>query len=79
MKLKLIIALSLGTLALFSCKESNVTTTESIKSDIVYLASDSLEGRESGTKGERLAAEYIAKRMQEIGYVVDVVFELKGC
>ena len=67
MKLKLIIALSLGSLALFSCQESKVNTTESIKSDIVYLASDSLEGRESGTEGERLAAEYIAQRMQEIG------------
>ncbi|NUO02492.1 MAG: M20/M25/M40 family metallo-hydrolase [Saprospiraceae bacterium] len=35
--------------------------------DVVYLASDYLEGREAGTKGEMLAAEYIARRFEEIG------------
>lgn len=38
-----------------------------IKVDVVYLASDYLEGREAGSRGERLAAEYIAKRFSEIG------------
>ena len=37
------------------------------KVDVVYLASDMLEGRETGTKGERMAAEYIAKRFEEVG------------
>jgi len=40
---------------------------EEIRFDIEYLASDSLEGRETGTKGEQLAAHYIASRMDEIG------------
>lgn len=35
--------------------------------DIVYLASDFLEGREAGLKGERMAADYIAWRLQELG------------
>ena len=35
--------------------------------DVTYLSHDSLEGRETGTKGEMIAAEYIAKRYSEIG------------
>ena len=35
--------------------------------DLVYLASDYLEGRETGTQGERKAAEYLAHRFAEIG------------
>lgn len=38
-----------------------------IEKDIEYLASDELEGRATGTEGERLAAEYISERMQELG------------
>ena len=38
-----------------------------LRVDVVYLASDLLEGREPGTQGEALAAQYIAQRMQEIG------------
>lgn len=37
------------------------------KVDVVYLASDMLGGRESGTEGEKLAAEYIVHRFEEIG------------
>ncbi len=35
--------------------------------DVVYLASDFLEGRETGTKGEALAADYIAYRYAQLG------------
>ena len=35
--------------------------------DVIFLASDHLEGRETGKNGEALAAEYIAKRFEEIG------------
>ena len=38
-----------------------------IRVDVVYLSSDDLEGRETGTKGETLAAEYISHRFQELG------------
>ncbi|MEM7575659.1 MAG: M20/M25/M40 family metallo-hydrolase [Bacteroidota bacterium] len=35
--------------------------------DVVYLASDLLEGRLTGTKGEAMAAAYISRRMRQIG------------
>jgi hypothetical protein len=34
-----------------------------MRMDITYLASDALEGRESGSKGGQLAAQYVAERM----------------
>ncbi len=40
---------------------------QQIQVDVVYLASDDLEGRETGSKGEKLAAEYIARRMKMVG------------
>lgn len=38
-----------------------------IQVDVVYLASDLLEGREAGKNGELMASNYIATRFQEIG------------
>lgn len=38
-----------------------------LKSHIEYLASDSLQGRRTGTEGERLAAAYIANAFEAIG------------
>lgn len=38
-----------------------------LKADIGYLASDELEGRRTGTKGEAMAGAYIEKRMAAIG------------
>ena len=38
-----------------------------IEVDVVYLASDFLEGRETGTEGEARAAAYIASRFEELG------------
>ncbi|MEM9885106.1 MAG: M20/M25/M40 family metallo-hydrolase [Bacteroidota bacterium] len=38
-----------------------------IKVDVVYLASDYLEGRETGKAGEEKAAEYLVNRFKEIG------------
>lgn len=35
--------------------------------DVTFLADDSLEGREVGTQGELIAADYIATRMKENG------------
>ncbi len=40
---------------------------QDLKVDVVYLSSDYLEGRETGSKGEALAAEYIAHRFKAIG------------
>jgi len=38
-----------------------------IQVDVVFLSSDLLEGRETGSKGEQLAADYIASRFKTIG------------
>ena len=35
--------------------------------DVVYLSSDLLEGRETGKEGETMAAQYIARRFQDLG------------
>jgi aminopeptidase YwaD len=45
----------------------NEAMTKQLRSDIGYLASDQLEGRRTGTKGEALAGVFIEKRMKEIG------------
>jgi Zn-dependent M28 family amino/carboxypeptidase len=38
-----------------------------IRADVVYLADDKLEGRETGTRGYEMAADYVAKRFADIG------------
>lgn len=38
-----------------------------IEADVRYLADDRLEGREAGTRGYDLAADYVARRFLEIG------------
>ena len=59
-------------LALASCKSidnagpRSSEATAQLQKDIGYLASDKLEGRETGTHGGDLAAVYIAKRMAEL-------------
>jgi hypothetical protein len=38
-----------------------------IEEDVTFLASDALEGRQTGTKGEKEAAKYIETRFKELG------------
>tara|TARA_R110002049_G_scaffold2846_14_gene23202 strand:- start:2607 stop:3830 length:1224 start_codon:yes stop_codon:yes gene_type:complete len=51
---------------LTSCKPT-INQESRIKEDVTFLASDKLEGRQTGTKGEKAAAEYIQKRFKELG------------
>ena len=44
-------------------KDKSVT----IKEDVSFLADDKLEGRQTGSDGEKLAADYIAGRFENIG------------
>lgn len=46
---------------------SEASITERLRKDVFTLASDSMEGREAGTVGERRAAEFIKTRMKQIG------------
>ena len=42
-------------------------STDKMRADVKYLASDALEGRGVGTKGGRLATDYIAAQLKEAG------------
>ncbi|MGB5417856.1 M20/M25/M40 family metallo-hydrolase [Algibacter sp.] len=49
-----------------SCKKETVKSV-TIKEDVVFLSDDALEGRQTGTDGEKAAADYIAKRFKDLG------------
>ncbi len=57
----------LGTPHVYAQKKADRKMAERIKADIYYLASDSLEGRRTGTDGERKASAYIANRYIQKG------------
>jgi hypothetical protein len=64
--------LLLPAFALLSCSEhaqlkSDADVLDQMRYDVQYLASDLLEGREAGTKGEKLAVDYIAGKFGGIG------------
>jgi Peptidase family M28/PA domain len=42
-------------------------TPEAMRAHVEFLASDALEGRETGTRGYDIAAEYVASRFRAIG------------
>jgi len=48
-------------------KYANTINTTDIEKHISVLASDSLEGRETGKKGQKMAANYIAQHFKNIG------------
>ncbi len=62
--LVLLLGLSLGLPAI---AQDMMRALHPIRVDVVYLASDYLQGRETGTDYERLAAEYIARRFEALG------------
>ena len=51
-----------------SCSKE-VSNKSQIKTDVVYLADDLLEGRQTGTEGEKKAAAYIAQRYKQLGLI----------
>ncbi len=53
-------------LVLSSCKQEMIKKV-TLKEDVSFLASDSLQGRETGTPQELMAADYLQQRMQAIG------------
>jgi len=53
-------------LLLIGCKKE-YTPENKIKEDVTFLADDKLEGRSTGTDGEKAAADYIAKRFEDLG------------
>lgn len=57
-------------------KYAGIINEAGLKKHLSILASDSLEGRETGTKGQRMAAEYIENHYKKIG--LKPVAALKG-
>lgn len=53
-------------LGIVSCTDSKPKTA-SMQEDVTFLASDALQGRETGTEGELLAANYIQGRFDGLG------------
>ena len=45
--------------AVFAQKKAAKKVAQELQADVAYLASDELEGRRTGTEGERKAADYI--------------------
>lgn len=46
---------------------AEIITPESMRAHVEFLASDALEGRETGTRGYDIAAEYVATRFRAMG------------
>jgi hypothetical protein len=59
------IAIPLILLLIASCKKEKASTV-SLQDDVYFLASDSLNGRETGTAYELKAAQYIVQRMKDL-------------
>ena len=56
-------------LSLLSCRENREVTVTELRDHISYLASDSLGGRETGSEGDSLAAEYIRQELASYGFI----------
>ena len=61
---KILIYLFLISQLTIICGQENIKITQ-IQEDLKFLSSDELEGRFTGTKGERIASEYIIKNFIE--------------
>jgi hypothetical protein len=64
--LLLIAILEIAPNCIFAQQTDN-TSESRMRRDVTLLASDSLSGREAGTRGEQMASEYISRQMAEIG------------
>ena len=68
--MKIIIALFILVPVITFAQKNNAEDKKvmaNLKSHIDFLANDKLEGRRTGTKGEKLAYEYIQKQIKKIG------------
>ncbi len=54
-------------LAIATCAQAQTDTTSATRPHVEVLASEHMQGREAGSPGERLAAEYLAKQLARIG------------
>lgn len=61
------VLLILFTSSVIFAQKSKTAALQDLRVDVVYLSSELLEGRETGTEGEKLAAQYIATRFEKMG------------
>ena len=54
-------------------KYAETITAEDMREDLTILASDALEGRETGTRGQKMAAAYIRAHFEELGLQAPVI------
>ena len=50
-----------------ACAQSDKTVLKSLRKSVRFLADDKLEGRRTGTAGEKMAYEYISKQFKKAG------------
>lgn len=62
----LILALALLSTQALAQSKKDRKTIKALQADIAYLASDALEGRRTGAAGERLAADYLRRRYEDL-------------
>ena len=65
--MRIVLNIALLLLPLIVIGQSREMYLHNIQVDVVYLASDYLEGRETGTEGEAKAASYISRRFLDLG------------
>ena len=63
----LLLPLALTALTANAQLKSDVDLLDQMRYDVQYLASDLLEGREAGTRGEKMAVDYIAGKFGNAG------------
>lgn len=64
--MKKLLFLAIAGSVLLGC-ETNTTYKNTIKEDVAFLADDKLEGRQTGTEGEKLALDFLVQRFKAIG------------
>jgi hypothetical protein len=50
-------------------KKSDKQVIDNLKTEITFLASDKMEGRRTGTPGEKLAYEYLSSQFKNVGLI----------
>jgi Peptidase family M28/PDZ domain len=65
----LILLLVAETVSAQRLKKSDKNIIDNLRNEIDYLASDKLEGRRTGTPGEKLAYEYLSDQFKKLGLI----------
>lgn len=69
MRFRLLTALCVATPLILAAADAPeaVITPEAMRAHVEFLADDTLEGRETGTRGHEIAANYVASRFRALG------------